>query len=86
MIFLILDIPVGMYMQKYILRLSVVQSQPTHTLATRNQATGISSKSHHQAYGRKLCKSNSIHLIRGKTPPFYTITYIKCISIYKTAA
>jgi hypothetical protein len=34
---LILDIPVGMYMQKYILLFSVVQSQPTHTLATCDQ-------------------------------------------------
>jgi hypothetical protein len=37
-LFLILDISVGMYMQKYILLLSIVQSQPTHTLAIRNQA------------------------------------------------
>jgi hypothetical protein len=28
-------------MQKYNLLLSVVQSQPTHTLATRDQATGL---------------------------------------------
>jgi hypothetical protein len=39
---------------KYILLLSVVQSQPTHTLAIHNQATGFSSKSHHQACDRKL--------------------------------
>jgi hypothetical protein len=50
----VLDIPVGMYMQKYILILSAVQSQLKHTLAIRNQATGFSSKSRHQAYGRKL--------------------------------
>jgi hypothetical protein len=30
-----------MYMQKYILLLSVVQSQPTHTLGTCNQATKL---------------------------------------------
>ena len=36
--FLILDIPVGMYIQKYISLLSIAQSQPTHTLAVRNQA------------------------------------------------
>jgi hypothetical protein len=41
-IFFILDIPVGMYMQKYILLFSVVQSKPTHTLASRDQATGFS--------------------------------------------
>jgi hypothetical protein len=50
---LISDIPVGMYMQKYILLFSVVQSKPTHTLATCDQATGFSSKSHHQADDRK---------------------------------
>jgi hypothetical protein len=48
-IILILDIPIGMYMQKYILLFSVVQSKSTHTLATCDQATGFSSKSHHQA-------------------------------------
>jgi hypothetical protein len=41
MLILILDIPVDIYMQKYILFLSVVESQPTHTLATRDQATGF---------------------------------------------
>jgi hypothetical protein len=50
---LTLDIPVGMYMQKYILLFSVVQSKRTYTLATRDQATGFISKSHHQAYDRK---------------------------------
>jgi hypothetical protein len=35
----------SMYKQKYILLLSVAQSQPTHTLATHNQATRFSSKS-----------------------------------------
>jgi hypothetical protein len=47
----------------HILPLSKVQSQPTHIITTRNQATGFSSKSHHQACGRKLWKSNSIHLV-----------------------
>jgi hypothetical protein len=41
---------------KYISLLSVVQSQPTLTPSTRNQATGFSSNSHHQAYDRKLWK------------------------------
>jgi hypothetical protein len=59
------------YSKKNIVLLSVVQSQPTHTLATRNQATGFSSNSHHQAYDRKPLKSNSIYLIRGKIPPSF---------------
>jgi hypothetical protein len=70
LLILILDIPVGMYMQKYMLLLSVVQSQLTHTRATCDQATGFSSKSHHQAYERKLWQSNSMHFLREKTPPF----------------
>jgi hypothetical protein len=44
LIVLILYILVGMYMQKYISLLSTVQSQPTHTPSTRNQATGFSFK------------------------------------------
>jgi hypothetical protein len=53
-VILILDIPVGMYMQKYISLLSTAQSQPAHTPSTRNQATSFSSTSHRQAYDRKL--------------------------------
>jgi hypothetical protein len=50
---LILDVPVGMYKQNYILLFSVIQSKPTHTLATCDQATGFSSKGHHRACDRK---------------------------------
>jgi hypothetical protein len=41
--------------KKYISLLSIVQSQSTYTPATRNQATGFSSKSHHQAYYIVFC-------------------------------
>jgi hypothetical protein len=41
---LILDIPVGLYMQKYISLLPITQSQPTNTPSTRNQAIGFSFK------------------------------------------
>jgi hypothetical protein len=64
------------------LLLSIVQSQPTHTLSICNQATGFSSMSH-QANDRKLWKSNFIQFGKRKTPFFFTITYINCISIYK---
>jgi hypothetical protein len=37
-----------MYMQKYISLFSVVQSKPTHTLATRDQATGFSSNRNYE--------------------------------------
>ena len=40
------------FMRKYILLFSVVQSQPTHTHVSRDQATGLSSKSHYQVYDR----------------------------------
>jgi hypothetical protein len=51
---------------KYILLLSIVQSQPTHTLATCNQATGFSSNSHHQVITETMKIKNSIHLVRGR--------------------
>jgi hypothetical protein len=41
---LVLDVPIGMYMQKYISLLSIIQSQPIYTPSTRNQATGFSFK------------------------------------------
>jgi hypothetical protein len=48
-IIIILDIHFGTYTQKYILLLSVIHSQPTHTLVICNQATGFTSVNHHQA-------------------------------------
>jgi hypothetical protein len=53
-------------MQKYISLLSIVQSQPTHTPSTRNQATGFSFKEPSSGLCQKLWKTNSMHFVRGK--------------------
>jgi hypothetical protein len=79
---LILDVPVSTHMQKYISLVSIVQSQPTHTPSTRNQATGFSSK----AIIRPMTETmkNKLHTFcKRKTSHFFTTTCIKCVSIYK---
>jgi hypothetical protein len=54
---LILYIPVGMYMQKYISLLSAVQSQPTHIHLQHVIRLPVSAqKSHHEAYDRNYEK------------------------------
>jgi hypothetical protein len=53
---LILDIPAGMYMQRYILRLLTVRSQPTRTAHLQYviRQPVSASGSHHLAHDRKL--------------------------------
>jgi hypothetical protein len=74
--FLILDIPVGMYVQKYILLFLVVQSQPTHTHLQYVIMLPVSAQ---RAIIRPMTQNHENQtlyiLIRGKLP-FFAIIYI----------
>jgi hypothetical protein len=58
-IFLILDISVGMYMQKYISLLSIAQLQPHTHLQHVIRLSVSASRSHHQAYDRNYEQQNA---------------------------
>jgi hypothetical protein len=73
LIVLLLDIPVGMYMQKYIFTL--INSTPVSV-----QRTII------KPMAEKYENLTPYILVRGKTPPFFKITCINCILIHKCAA